>query len=91
MLKDIAILTGGYPFMTDLGRNLDSATPRRPRARGEGRGRQGQHHDHRRQGQKAEIKGRIEQIRAAIEETTSDYDREKLSRSGSPAWRGAWP
>jgi chaperonin GroEL len=41
-------------------------------------------------GKKKDIQGRIEQIRAQIEATTSDYDREKL-RSASPSSPAAWP
>ena len=53
--------------------------PRGPRPRQEGGDRQGQHHDHRgRRASKRSIEGRVKQIRAQIEETTSDYDREKL-------------
>ncbi len=44
----------------------------------EGHRREGKHHDRRRLGKKADLEGRISQIRAQIEETTSDYDREKL-------------
>jgi hypothetical protein len=60
--------------------------------RQEGRDRQGEHHDHRRRRQEgeADIKGRVKQIRAQIEETTSDYDREKLQErwpSSPAAWR----
>ncbi len=32
-------------------------------------------------GKRSDIEGRIKQIRAEIEETTSDYDREKLQRA----------
>ncbi len=78
MLKDIAILTGANPFMEDLGLKLEKATVRElGRAKRvvvdkdnttivEG------------YGDKAQIKGRIESIRKQIEDTTSDYDREKL-------------
>jgi chaperonin GroEL len=78
MLKDIAILTGGTVFSEDLGRKLDSATlgdlGRASRISIDkdnttivgGKG------------QKSAVKGRIEQIRSQIAETTSDYDREKL-------------
>ncbi|MCK6512459.1 chaperonin GroEL [Myxococcota bacterium] len=78
MLKDIAVLTGGQLISEDLGMKLESVTLRDlGRARRihmnkdnttivEGAG----SHD--------EIKGRIQLIRRQIEETTSDYDREKL-------------
>jgi len=78
MLQDIAILTGGTVISEEIGRKLDSATTEDlGRARRvlsdkdnttfiEGRGDE--------QG----IKARIEQIRAQIETTTSDFDREKL-------------
>jgi chaperonin GroEL len=78
MLQDIAILTGGTVISEEIGRKLDSATLEDlGRARRvistkddttfiEGRGDEGS------------IKGRIEQIRAQTEVTTSDFDREKL-------------
>ncbi len=78
MLRDIAILTGGQVISEELGRKLENAqVSDLGRARKvvatkdkttiiEGRG-----------DEKA-IKGRMEQIRAQIETTTSDYDREKL-------------
>ena len=50
-----------------------------PRPRQAGRDRQGQHHDHRRRRHEEGDRGpRCNEIRAQIEETTSDYDREKL-------------
>jgi chaperonin GroEL len=78
MLQDIAVLTGGTVITEDLGISLDSVQlSDLGRAKRisidkdnttvvEGAGKQ------------SEIKGRIEQIRRQIEETTSDYDREKL-------------
>jgi len=78
MLQDIAILTGGTVISEEIGRKLDSATIEDlGRARKvisdkdnttfiEGRGDEGA------------IRGRIEQIRAQTETTTSDFDREKL-------------
>jgi chaperonin GroEL len=78
MLEDIAVLTGGQVVSEDLGIKLDNVTldmlGRAKRVRidkenttiVEGAG---VHED---------IQGRITQIRAQIEETTSDYDREKL-------------
>jgi len=78
MLQDMAILTGGTVISEEIGRKLDSTTVEDlGRARRlvadkdnttfiEGRG-----------DEKA-IKARIEQIRAQIETTTSDFDREKL-------------
>jgi chaperonin GroEL len=48
-----------------------SAAPRRSH-------REGEHHDHRRLRQEERHRGRVGQIKAQIEETTSDYDREKL-------------
>jgi len=78
MLKDIATLTGAQVVSEDLGIKLDSLTVtdlgRAKRISiskdnttivdGEGK--------------KADIKGRIETIRRQIDETTSDYDKEKL-------------
>ncbi len=78
MLEDIAVLTGGKVISEEVGRKLDSATIQDlGRARKvvsnkdettivEGRG------------SEEAIKGRIAQIRAQIQDTTSDFDREKL-------------
>jgi chaperonin GroEL len=78
MLQDIAILTGGTAISDDLGIKLDSVTlAMLGRAKKvviekenttivDG------------SGSKTEIDGRVAQIKAQIEETTSDYDREKL-------------
>ena len=78
MLEDIAILTGGQLISKDLGIKLESVTldmlgkakkvvvekENTTIINGAGK--------------KTEIQGRIGQIKAQIEETTSDYDREKL-------------
>jgi chaperonin GroEL len=78
MLEDIAILTGGTAIAEDLGIKLENVTLQMlGRAKKvmidkenttivEGAG------------SKADIKSRVAQIKAQIEETTSDYDREKL-------------
>jgi chaperonin GroEL len=78
MLRDIAILTGGTVISEEVGRKLDSVQledlgrARRVVANKdnttviEGRG------------SESEIQARIKQIRSQIEETTSDYDKEKL-------------
>jgi chaperonin GroEL len=78
MLQDIAILTGGKVITEEVGRKLDSATiSDLGRARKviankdettviEGHG------------SDDDIKARISQIKVQIEETTSDFDREKL-------------
>jgi len=78
MLEDIALLTGGKVISEDVGRKLDSTTIEDlGRARRvvsdkdnttvvEGKG------------SEEDIKARIKQIKAQIDETTSDYDREKL-------------
>ena len=78
MLEDMAILTGGKVISEDVGRKLDSVTVEDlGRARRvtsdkdnttivEGKG------------SEEAIKARIKQIKAQIEETTSDFDREKL-------------
>ncbi len=78
MLEDMAVLTGGKVISEEVGRKLDSVTvedlgrARRVTADKdnttivEGKG------------SEEAIKGRIKQIRAQIEETVSDYDREKL-------------
>ena len=78
MLEDIAILTGGKVISEEVGRKLDSATvDDLGRARRvvadkdnttivEGKG------------SEDEIQSRIKQIKAQVDETTSDYDMEKL-------------
>jgi chaperonin GroEL len=78
MLEDIAILSGGRMIAEELGLKLENVT-----LKDLGRAKRvvvdkdnttiidgG--------GKKSDIEGRIKQIRAQIEETTSDYDREKL-------------
>src|SRR5213596_1950513 len=78
MLEDIAILTGGRMIAEELGLKLESVglkelgrckrvvVDKDNTTLIDGAGK------------KADIEGRIKQIRAQIEETTSDYDREKL-------------
>src|SRR5579875_1869902 len=78
MLEDIAVLTGGQVISEDLGIKLESVTltmmgqakrvliEKETTTVIEGAG------------SSEGIKGRVEQIRAQIEEITSDYDREKL-------------
>jgi chaperonin GroEL len=78
MLEDIAILTGGKVIAEELGIKLENVT-----LQDLGRAKRivvdkdnttlidGA-------GKKSDIEGRIKQIRAQIDETTSDYDREKL-------------
>src|ERR1700676_1654971 len=78
MLEDIAILTGGQVISEDLGIKLENVTldmlGRAKKVRIEKENTtiiDGA-------GKKADIEGRCTQIRAQIEETTSDYDKEKL-------------
>jgi len=78
MLEDIAVLTGGTLISEDMGRKLEQAT-----AQDLGQAKRivvdkdnttvidGA-------GKKADISGRVAAIRGQIEETTSDYDKEKL-------------
>ena len=54
-------------------RDACDARPRQARA-----DREGDHDDHRRRRKKVGIEGRIAQLKSQIEETTSDYDKEKL-------------
>jgi chaperonin GroEL len=78
MLEDIAILTGGTAISEDLGIKLEHVTLQML----------GRAHKVMIEketttivggaGSKADIKGRIRQIKQQIEETTSDYDKEKL-------------
>ena len=78
MLEDIAILTGGQMISEDMGIKLenvtvkDLGTAKRIRVDKDNTtivdgG-----------GEKSALEGRVKQIRAQIDETTSDYDREKL-------------
>src|SRR6478735_4649187 len=78
MLEDIAILTGGQVISEDLGIKLENVTlsmlGRAKRVRIEKENTtiiDGS-------GKKPEIQGRVAQIKQQIEETTSDYDKEKL-------------
>lgn len=78
MLQDLAVLTGGAVITEDLGISLDSVqlndlgqTKRAVIDKDNTTIVEGA-------GKNADIKGRVEQIRRQIEETTSDYDREKL-------------
>jgi len=78
MLQDVAILTGGTVISEEVGMNLESATvdalghakrvvvDKENTTLIDGAGK------------KADIESRIKQIRAQIEEATSDYDKEKL-------------
>ena len=78
MLEDIAILTGGQVISEDLGIKLESVTlamlGRAKKVRIEKENTTIVNGA----GKKAEIQGRVAQIKQQIEETTSDYDREKL-------------
>jgi chaperonin GroEL len=78
MLEDIAILTGGQLIAEDLGIKLESVTPAML-----GRAKKIVIEKEKTTiidgaGKKKEIEARVNQIKAQIEETTSDYDREKL-------------
>src|SRR3989304_1765088 len=88
MLEDIAILTGGKAIAEEMGIKLEAVT-----LTDLGRAKRvvidkdnttiidGA-------GKKADIEGRVKQIRAQVEETTSDYDKEKLQeRLGQPGGR----
>ncbi len=78
MLEDIAVLTGGQVISEDLGIKLENVTLQML-----GRAKRVMIEKENTTiiegvGEKTEIQGRCSQIRAQIEETTSDYDREKL-------------
>jgi chaperonin GroEL len=78
MLQDIAILTGGTAISEDLGIKLENVTLNML-----GRAKKVMIEKENTTivngaGKKADIEARISQIKAQIEETTSDYDREKL-------------
>ena len=79
MLEDIGVLTGGKAMFEEIGHQARRRDAGRSRPRQAGHGEQGQHHHHRRRAEtQKDIEGRIKQLRAQIDETTSDYDREKL-------------
>ena len=78
MLEDIAILTGGQMIAEDLGIKLENVSLHML-----GRAKKVRIDKENTtivdgSGKKKEIEGRVAQIKAQIEETTSDYDREKL-------------
>ena len=78
MLRDIAILTGGTVISEEIGRKLDSV---QVEDLGEARRIVSTKDDTTivdGAGSQPDIKARMSQIKAQIEETTSDYDREKL-------------
>ena len=78
MLKDIAVLTGGTVISDELGRKLDSITIAdlgRARRVVSDKDNTTVIEGH---GSNDEIQGRMKQIKAQIDDTTSDYDREKL-------------
>jgi chaperonin GroEL len=78
MLEDIAVLTGGQLISEDLGIKLESVTTAML-----GRAKKVVIEKEKTTivdgaGKKKDIEGRVQQIKQQIEETTSDYDREKL-------------
>jgi chaperonin GroEL len=78
MLEDVAVLTGGTVISEDLGIKLENVTLKEL-----GRAKKASVDKDNTTiingaGKKQDIDGRIKQIKAQIEETTSDYDREKL-------------
>jgi chaperonin GroEL len=78
MLEDLAILTGGNMIAEDLGIKLENIT-----IKDLGRAKKVRIEKETTTivsggGKKKDIEGRVQQIKAQIEETTSDYDREKL-------------
>ncbi len=78
MLQDIAILTGGQVISEDLGMKLESVTMDMLGSAKKIQITKDETTIVDGAGEKAEIQARVAQIRNQIEETTSDYDREKL-------------
>jgi len=78
MLQDIAILTGGQVISEDLGMKLESVTMDMLGSAKKITINKDETTIVDGHGVKAEIEARVSQIRQQIEETTSDYDREKL-------------
>src|SRR6185436_6280356 len=78
MLEDIAILTGGKAITEDRGSKLEN-----PKSEDLGRAKKITSDKDNTTiieggGKAKEIEGRVKQLRPQVEETTSDYDREKL-------------
>ena len=78
MLQDIAILTGGQVISEDLGIKLENIKAKDLGTCKTVKIDKGNTTIIDGAGSKATIEGRVKQIRTQIEETTSDYDREKL-------------
>jgi chaperonin GroEL len=78
MLEDIAVLTGGQVISEDLGIKLESVTPAMLGKAKKVTITKENTTVINGSGKKSEIEARINQIKAQIEETTSDYDKEKL-------------
>jgi chaperonin GroEL len=78
MLQDIAILTGGTVISEEVGLSLEKATLNELGSAKKVQISKEETTIIDGAGADAEIKGRCDQIRAQVEETTSDYDREKL-------------
>ena len=78
MLQDIAILTGATVISEEMGRKLDSASMEDLGSAGQVRVSKELTTIVDGGGKKAEIKARVEQIKAQIPETTSQFDKEKL-------------
>ncbi|MCV3270602.1 chaperonin GroEL [Roseobacter sinensis] len=78
MLQDLAILTGGQVISEDLGMKLESVTMDMLGSAKKVQITKDETTIVDGAGEKAEIEARVAQIRTQIEETTSDYDREKL-------------
>ena len=78
MLQDIAILTGGQVISEDLGMKLESVTMDMLGTAKKVQITKDETTIVDGNGEKAEIAARVAQIRGQIEETSSDYDREKL-------------
>jgi chaperonin GroEL len=78
MLRDIAVLTGGQVISDELGKKIENVAltdlgkARRVVANKDNTTLVGG------EGTKSDVEGRVAQIKAQIDETTSDYDREKL-------------
>jgi len=78
MLRDIAVLTGGQLITEEMGRKLETATINDLGRAGKVLSTKDDTTIVDGKGEEKEIKGRVEQIKAQIDTTTSDYDREKL-------------
>ena len=91
MLEDIAMLTNGQVISEDLGIKLENVTPRHARpAPSACASRRRTPPSSTAPARRRRSRAASAQIKAQIEETTSDYDQARSCRSAWPSWPAAW-